>query len=505
MLSSIIANLPRPPTREEKEASKADGQTLNPIKIVTSLNAKQWLYFFVGWAAWTMDAYDFFGVSLTLTRLETYFGRSAHTITTSITLTLLFRSVGAFIFGFISDRYGRRWPLCLNLIVLAALELGTGYVKTFHQFLAVRSLFGLFMGGVWGAAVSTALECAPAHTRGFLSGVVQQGYAIGYLIAAGVNLTLVPQYDDWRVLFYLGAGLSLFIAILRAIIPESDVFVRAREHAKANPDPEGRSAWALYMQSAKLALKLHWLRFIYACLLMTGFNFLSHGSQDLYPTYAQTSKGMTSHQATVLTIIGNVGAVVGGTLAGYVSQYLGRRLSIIGMVIWVGCFIPLWIIPSSFSGLAAGAFFIQFGVQGAWGVIPIYLSELSPPAFRAMFAGLSYQIGNMVSSASAQIEATAGDQHQTIVNGVQVPDYAFVQGVLIGVVAAYILILIALGREYRGRHFESEKMAIEQGGGLDDVHLPGQTPEPKPAADADSAVEQGDMKEKEHIGHLETA
>jgi MFS transporter, SHS family, lactate transporter len=247
-------------------------------------------------------------------------------------------------------------------------------------------------------------------------------------------------------------------------------------------------------------------------LFLLGFNFLSHGSQDLYPTYLKTTKGFSAHSATVATIIGNCGAIAGGTIAGIVSQYIGRRLTIMYVhflrhirehmlivsvslcVLLVGCFIPLWIIPDSFSGLAAGgtfvshavavpdhsctsiclAFCIQFGVQGAWGVIPVLLAEISPPAFRATFPGVAYQLGNMVSSASAQIEATGGEHQRTTIiqkgKPTEVPDYATVQGIFIGIIAAYVILLTILGPENHGAHFEKSKAAFEEGGGRDEVH-----------------------------------
>jgi len=207
--------------------------------------------------------------------------------------------------------------------------------------------------------------------------------------------------------------------------------------------------------------------------LMTGFNFLSHGSQDLYPTYLQASKGFSAHDATVATIIGNCGAIAGGAIAGYFSQYIGRRLTIVIFVCLIGAFIPLWILPTSFSALSAGAFCIQFGVQGAWGVIPIQLAEMSPPAFRATFPGVAYQLGNMVSSASAQIETTGGEHLKTTItkNGVVsiVPNYAKVQGILIGVVAAFVLIITIIGPENHGSHFEKAKAAFEEGAGREEV------------------------------------
>jgi len=227
------------------------------------------------------------------------------------------------------------------------------------------------------------------------------------------------------------------------------------------------------LHETKIMLKRHWILCIYALLLMTGFNFLSHGSQDLYPTYLENSKGFNSHQATIATIIGNCGAIAGGAFAGWASQYVGRRLTIILMIILIAAFIPLWILPSTFSPLAAGAFCIQFGVQGAWGVIPIFLSEISPPAFRGTFPGVAYQLGNMVSSASAQIEATGGDHLRTtlLVDGKEtnVPDYAKVQGILIGVVCVFVAVVTLFGPEKHGAHFERAKAAFEEGAGEDEI------------------------------------
>jgi len=202
------------------------------------------------------------------------------------------------------------------------------------------------------------------------------------------------------------------------------------------------------------------------------------------------SKGFSTHDATIATIIGNCGAIAGGAFAGAISQWIGRRLSILIHVVLIGVFIPLWILPTSFSALAAGAFCIQWGVQGAWGVIPIQLSEMSPPAFRATFPGVAYQIGNMISSAAAQIEATAGDNLKITVvqNGVekQVPDYAKVQGILIGVVAAFVFVITLVGPEKHGSHFENHKTAFEEGGGRDDAYYENDVAEQKGNSQTDS-------------------
>jgi len=227
----------------------------------------------------------------------------------------------------------------------------------------------------------------------------------------------------------------------------------------------------VFVQETKVMLSHHWRLWIWAVLLMSGFNFLSHGSQDLFPVYLETTKHQSDHKATIATIIGNCGAITGGALAGTLSQYIGRRLAASICILIVGAFIPLWILPSSFSGLAAGAFCIQIGVQGAWGVIPVYLNELSPPAFRALFPGLTYQLGNMVSSASAQIEATGAAHQRILVDGKDTPDYGKVQGIFMGVICVFTLFMLFIGPENHSSHFEKHKLAFEKGGGLDDAYI----------------------------------
>jgi len=442
------------------------------IKLILGLTPLQWAFFLTGWLAWTCDAIDFFSVSLSVPALSAQFDRETADITEAITLTLLFRSLGAVLFGVFSDRFGRKWPLVFNLLLVAVLELGAGFVTTFHQFLALRSLFGIGMGGIWGLAATTSLENLPVGLRGLASGFLQQGYAVGYLLAAVISLDLVPSVKPgWRALFWTASGISAFGACIRALLPESAAFQKAREAAELHGFVSEKEKTKIFLRETKAMLRKHWLLCIYAVLLMTGFNFLSHGSQDLYPTYLQKTKGFSAHSATVATIIGNCGAIAGGTVAGYASQYLGRRITIICAVVLVACFIPLWIIPNSFSGLAAGAFCIQFGVQGAWGVIPIHLAEMAPPAFRATFPGVAYQLGNMVSSASAQIEATGGKHLTTLLKGNVVPDYAKVQGIFIGVIAAFVIFITVIGPENHSSQFEKHRAAFDEGGGSDDAYI----------------------------------
>ncbi|KAJ3756611.1 MFS general substrate transporter [Lentinula raphanica] len=463
-----------------------DTRKQNPLlKVLLAMNAKQWAEFWTGWLAWTCDSIDFYSVSLSVTNLSAQFQRDTTDITRAITLTLLLRSVGAVLLGIISDRFGRKYPLVINLLVVSCLELGAGFVQNYSQFLILRSLFGIAMGGIWGLAASTSLENLPVEARGLASGVLQEGYAAGCLIAAIINLYLVPeQSHSWRALFWCAAGISAFAACIRLCLPESRVFLLARANARMHEESVGRKAdsWSrtrIFLRETKKMLRRHWILCIYAVVFTTGFNFLSHGSQDLYPTYIQTSKAFSAHDATLMTIIGFCGAIVGGAVAGSVSQHIGRRLTLILFVLLGALFIPLWILPTTFAGLAIGAFCVQFGLQGSWGVMAIHLTEISPPAFRATFPGVVYQVGNMVSSASAQIEAVGGNNLKTTIpvpissanpTGQKiVPDYGKVQGILIGCVAAFTIIVTIIGPEHHRHEFEKHRAAFEEGGGDDDA------------------------------------
>ncbi|WVQ83141.1 hypothetical protein IAT38_005279 [Cryptococcus sp. DSM 104549] len=456
-------------------------ETKNPIKIFRSVSGFGWLMFFSGWLAWTVDGYDFFCVSLTLDSLAEQFDVSPKSITTAITLTLLFRSLGAVVIGLLADRYGRKWVLVANCLLIAVLELGSGFVNTYKEFLAVRSLFGIAMGGIWGCAAATGLENVPPIARGLCSGILQQGYACGYLLAAVINLTVVQHSRyHWRSIFFFGAGISVLAAIVRACLPESRQFLLAKEEAKAS-GLTGKEQSKAFVRELGNMFRTNWLRWIWGVCLMTFFNFFSHGSQDLYPTYLKTTKGLSSSLASKATIISNCGAIVGGTIAGYMSQYVGRRFAIIACACYTACWIPLWILPDTFGGLAAGGFFIQSGVQGAWGIVPVYLGEVSPPAFRALFAGLCYQLGNMASAGSAQIEADAGESLK--LNGTETPDYAAINGILIGAVIAFGLIVVFLGPEADGSHFEQAKVATQrQAGEVDASELVDRPLEDKPEA-----------------------
>lgn len=296
-----------------------------------------------------------------------------------------------------------------------------------------------------------ALENMPVVCRGLFSGILQQGYALGYLIAAVLNLYVVPISKFRYVsLFYIGAGLTGFVAICRLFFPESRQFIEAKEHGQAS----GKRKVKAFVTEGKAALKVEWKRVIYCSLLMAAFNFMSHTSQDLYPTYMQQSKSFSAAQASRATIIAKTGAVVGGTIVGFYSQKFGRRASIIFCALAGACVIPLWVMPSNWGALVAGAFLLQFMVQGAFGVIPIHLSELSPPQFRATFPGITYQLGNMISSPAAQIMSTIAESHEVRYKGKLVPAYAATMGIMTAIIFMSVALLAAIGPEFKGRTFE---------------------------------------------------
>lgn len=282
-----------------------------------------------------------------------------------------------------------------------------------------------------------------------MSGILQQGYSFGYVLAACANLGVGGETNTWKIVFWVGAGFSILVGLVRICFPESKQFVAAKKEGRENKAPG--AFWA----ETKIMLKAEWRMVVYCIFLMTWFNFYSHTSQDSYTTFMKQSKHLSAAGATRASILMKTGACVGGTILGYVSQWFGRRRTIVCAAIMSAFLIPAWILPTTEGGLSASGFMIQFFVQGAWGVIPIHLNELSPPAFRSSFVGLTYQLGNMISSPSAQIvNAAAEGITITTHDGRPSPAYGPVMGVATAIIAIGIAVTTALGPEKKGRHFE---------------------------------------------------
>ncbi|OBT84342.1 hypothetical protein VE02_07267 [Pseudogymnoascus sp. 03VT05] len=451
----------------------------NPISILRELDSHQWLLFIVGFISWTWDAFDFFTVSLTVTDISTAFGVTKADVSWGITITLMLRSVGALIFGVISDRYGRKWPMLINLSLFIVLELATGFCNTLPQFLGVRALYGIAMGGLVGPAAATALEDLPYDARGVLSGVFLSGYAIGYMLAAVFTLALVPTTTHgWRSLFWFGAGPPILIIALRWYAPETNAFqvMKAEREAKHSTGSNGGeskfAALRTYGKEAKVALANNWFLIIYMVVLMSGLNATTHGSQDFFPTFLQSQLSMSPKDITTVTVVGQLGAAIGASVLGYVSTFAGRRLTMITAAVMGGAILPAYVLPHTKNHLAASAFFEQFFVLGIWGPVAIHLMELSPPALRSLLVGLTYQLGNLVSSASATIQAVIGQRYPLPPSATEASrfDYAKVIGIFMGAVWAYDAFVLFIGPEMSQQEREEEAEAsleferLRQGG-----------------------------------------
>ena len=406
------------------------------LRLLGSLNRDQRNTFVACFLGWALDALDFFLVTFVLVPIGQDFDRTIPKVAFSITLTLMMRPVGAFIFGFLGDKFGRRIPLMADIIFYSVMELLTAFAPNFTVFLILRALFGIGMGGEWGLGASLAMESLPTEARGLFSGLLQQGYAVGYLLAALVYWIVFPHFG-WRGLFIAGVLPAFLVIYIRARVPESPVWQRDRSQAKQR-------------LNVLILFRQHGALFIYAALLMTAFNYMSHGTQDLYATYLQKQRGFNSDQTSQIAIVYAFGMICGGTIVGHLSQKWGRRRVIILAAICGMLLIPLWIFAPTTALLIVGGFLIQFMVQGAWGVVPVHLNELSPSDFRGTFPGLAYQLGNFAAAYAAQQQAWLAERFR-MANGE--PNYALTMALVEAVVFVVIIFLSAIGREERGKEF----------------------------------------------------
>jgi MFS transporter, SHS family, lactate transporter len=385
-----------------------------------------------GFLGWTLDAFDFFILTLVVEDVAAAFGKTRPQIALAITLTLAVRPLGAIIFGLMADRYGRRLPLMLNVIFYALISVLCGLAPSYGVFMLLRILFGIAMGGEWGVGASLALEWAPVRIRGLLSGLLQEGYAIGNLLAALAFRTVYPianaHYpgNAWRIMFFIGGLPALLSLFIRARVKESEAW---HEH---------RMDWAAYRR----LLFQHWRRFVYLVLLITMMSFMSHGTQDMYPTLL-TTIGYSKTRIADVTMLSMVGAVLGGLAFGHYSDRSGRRRSMISASTCALLVLPLWIAGFSPLMTLIGVFLMQFFVQGAWGVVPAHINELSPGGLRGFFPGLAYQLGVMCAASIPYVESALGE----------VFTYQQAMGLLMAVVFIVGAVVIALGPEQKGTSF----------------------------------------------------
>ena len=414
--------------------------------LIRSLNRDQRNTFLASFLGWTLDAFDYFVVTFVVIHIAHDFQQSVTAIALAVTVTLMMRPVGALIFGLLADRFGRRVPLMVDIIFYSIMELLTAFSPNYAIFFILRALYGIGMGGEWGVGASLAMEALPTEARGLFSGILQQGYAVGYLIAAVVFAIVYPIWG-WRAMFIIGVLPALLVLFIRSKVPESSVWEQQRNRQLTS----GRGMWA----SLGKAIADHWVLFIYAIILMAAFNYMSHGTQDLYPTFLEKQRGLSTGTTATIAIIYNIGAICGGTFFGYFSQRWGRRRSIIIAAFLGILVIPLWAFSPSLVFLTIGAFLLQFMVQGAWGIIPVHLNELSPPAVRGTFPGFTYQLGNLISANAITLEAAFAENFKTAAG---IPDYAKTLAILAFVVFIAVIILTAIGREAKDIDFtEAEK------------------------------------------------
>jgi SHS family lactate transporter-like MFS transporter len=383
---------------------------------------------------WMLDAFDFFLVVFVLQRLASDFDTSIKSVTNALFWTLAMRPIGAFLFGRIADRYGRRPALMASVLAYSVMEFASAFAPSLTVFLVLRAIYGIAMGGEWGVGASLALESIPTRSRGLVSGLLQAGYPSGYLLAAVVFLFV--DRLGWRGMFMVGAAPALLLLYIRSHVPESEVWkAGAQTHAR---------------QSILRGLAGHWRLALYAVVLMTAFNFFSHGTQDLYPLFLQVQRGFNGHMVSAIAVVYNIGAICGGLMFGVLSSRIGRRRGIAlaaGMSLLV---LPFWGFSTGAVAIAAAAFFMQVAVQGAWGIVPVYLNELSPPAIRATFPGFVYQLGNLIASRNGPLQAGIAERHGATGH----PDFAFALTLVCGIVAVCLLLLALAGPERRDVRFD---------------------------------------------------
>ncbi|RKT27465.1 SHS family lactate transporter-like MFS transporter [Paraburkholderia sp. RAU2J] len=385
---------------------------------------------------WTLDAFDFFLMVFVLKDIAAEFNTTIPSVAVAIMLTLMMRPVGALIFGRLADKYGRRPTLMLNIACFSLLELLSGLSPNLMTLLVLRALFGIAMGGEWGVGGALTMETVPPKSRGIVSGLLQAGYPSGYLLAS-IVFGVFYQYIGWRGMFFVGVLPALLVLYVRAHVPESPAFKTLEK--KARP-----GLIATLKQNVGLS--------IYAIVLMTAFNVFSHGSQDLYPTFLRVQHQFDAHTVSWITVVLNIGAICGGLFFGWASEKIGRKRAIFIAALIALPVLPLWAFSSTPVLLALGAFLMQISVQGAWGVIPVHLNEISPDEIRATFPGLVYQLGNLIASVNGPLQARASEAHGN--------NYALVMAVVIGIVAVVIAALIPFSRERRGIDMTQSAMEI---------------------------------------------
>ena len=405
-----------------------------------SLDAKDtpgWQYAVAaGILGWVLDAFDFFVVVFLLTELMGKFHVGKGAMVWSLTITLAMRPIGAVIFGSLADRFGRKKPLIGCVIYFSIITVLSGFAPNYLFFFAMRALYGIGMGGYWGIGASYAMESAPIRKRGFLSGMMQGGYPFGYLLAAIGMQTVAPAFG-WQAMFLVGSVVAVVIVLITIKAPESDAW-------KLQRNPSVASMFRTLLKSGKA--------FAYILLLMTMMTCLSHGTGDLYPDFLKTIPNVANgllfgmKASYGIPVLYNIGAIIGAVAFGSLSQRIGRRYSIIAALILCIVSIPAWAFGSTLLMLVLGSYFMQTGVQGAFGVIPAHLNELSPDAIRGLFPGFVYQLGVLVASPVLPVQNLLRLHF----------GYPWALASFEFAVILSLILIFALGPEHHGKNFRAQ-------------------------------------------------
>jgi SHS family lactate transporter-like MFS transporter len=404
---------------------------LGHFRRLTRVQRNTFIACFMGWS---LDAFDFFILVFCVSALATHFQQRVSAVAEAFFWTLAMRPVGAFVFGLMADRLGRRPTLMVNIISYSFFELASAFAPSFTIFLITRALFGIAMGGEWGVGAALAFETLPAEGRGFFSGLLQEGYVVGYLMAALLYGTLF-RFIGWRGMFMIGALPAVVVIFILSKVEESPAWVQGQAAAtpKKNPSKDILSHAGI---------------FVFLVILMFGFNSLSHGTQDVYPTFLQKNLSFGPGTVSFIAIVYNIGALAGGILFGTLSERIGRRRAIVLAALLAIPVIPLWAYSHTVPMLALGGFLMQFMIQGAWGVIPAHLNELSPPAVRGTLPGFAYQLGNLLSSRNSVIQARLAENRYA-------GSFSPVLAWTVVLVASLVAIVSASGRERQGADLSS--------------------------------------------------
>jgi SHS family lactate transporter-like MFS transporter len=400
------------------------------LQDLRNLSTKQRDVVIASYLGWTLDAFDFFLLVFVLKDIAAEFSTDVTAVSIAILLTLAARPLGALLFGLAADRYGRRPVLMVDILCYSVLEVASGFAPTLTALIVLRTLYGVAMGGEWGVGASLAMESIPPRTRGVVSGILQAGYPSGYLLASIVYGLLFTTIG-WRGMFIVGGVPALLVLYIRSKIDESPSFLARSTRVS------GEGLWRTIRNNLGL--------FIFTIVLMTAFNFFSHGTQDLYPTFLQVQRHFSPQVVGAIAVVYNIGAIIGGIGFGLLSEQIGRRRAIVIAALLALPIIPLWAYATTPVLLALGAFLMQVAVQGAWGIVPAHLNELSPEEVRGTFPGFTYQLGNLLASGNATIQAALAHHYGG--------DYAFALALVAGIVAVVVAVVAGFGSEARGVRF----------------------------------------------------